>query len=161
MAATPGSEEVPSTGEGRPELHDGGGVGREQRGGRGEGEENGQKLINEEWREVVERFGRGYVRNLTTFDLDSIGMGMDIRINTGLLSGSLYVIPKIQGVTLTKDNLAKRKWKGGYYFSHPVDSHLGYPPQTGSSDTITVVIATFGPEAGVGSVGMYHLGVFG
>lgn len=42
MAATPGSQEVPSTGEGRPELRDGGGVGREQRGGRGEGEENGQ-----------------------------------------------------------------------------------------------------------------------
>jgi hypothetical protein len=45
MVATPGSEEVPSTGEGQPALRDGGGAGRERRfyrrGGRGEGEKNG------------------------------------------------------------------------------------------------------------------------
>nr|ABA93709.2 hypothetical protein LOC_Os11g29060 [Oryza sativa Japonica Group] len=36
------------------------------------------------------------------------------------------------------------KQKRGYYFSHPVASHLGYPPQTGSSGYYCDSIATFG-----------------
>ncbi|EAZ39723.1 hypothetical protein OsJ_24162 [Oryza sativa Japonica Group] len=36
MVATPGSDEDPTAGEGRPELHDSGGTGRRQHSGQGE-----------------------------------------------------------------------------------------------------------------------------
>lgn len=69
IVATPGSEEVPTGEEGRPELHDGGGARRKRRGSQGErrgragcvGREEGVGTPFIGWEE--EGIGRGEERN--------------------------------------------------------------------------------------------------